>query len=101
MNSQSERKQRREETKMAAAQPEVQVESGKKQYLIASRRGFASLGAGLMPMSANEMRSVVGSIPGLNVIRVLKPQRGLTPLSVRADEAQETYVVQMETERAN
>jgi subtilisin family serine protease len=83
----------------AAATPRI-LDQGKKQFLIASLRGSQAMGAGLRPMSATAIRGVVGQIPGVEVARVLRPRRAISPLSVTADEATEVYVARIDSDRA-
>jgi subtilisin len=89
-------------------QPSAATESGRlgapsiigratKTYLIAPRRGFMAASVGLRPLSTSTMRSAV---QGLDVIKTIRPRRGLGPLAVSADEATETYVVRIEPNRA-
>jgi hypothetical protein len=40
-------------------------------------------------MPAAAMRALVGQLPGLEVVRVLRPRRGVSALSVTPDEATE------------
>jgi subtilisin len=76
------------------------LEQGKRQFIITSRRGSQALGAGLRPMSAGAVRGLVGQIPGLEVVRVLRPRGGVSALSVSADEATEVYVARIDPARA-
>ncbi len=73
---------------------------GKRQCLIASRRGSQALGAGVRPMSAGSLRAVMGQLPGLEIVRVLRPRRGMSALSLTPDEAAEVYVARIEADRA-
>jgi hypothetical protein len=41
------------------------VDQGRRQFIIAARRGSQAMGAGLRPMSTAAVRSVVGQLPGL------------------------------------
>jgi subtilisin len=68
-----------------------------RTYLIAPRRGTHAARLGLRPLSAATMRS---AIQGLDVIKTIRPRRGLGPLAVSADEASETYVARIEPDRA-
>jgi subtilisin len=76
------------------------LDQGKRQFIIASRRGSQALSVGLRPMSAGAVRGVVGQIPGLDVIRVLRPRRAASALSVTPDEATEVYVARIDPDRA-
>ncbi len=73
---------------------------GKRQCLIASRRGSQALGAGVRPMSAGSVRAVMGQLPGLEIVRVLRPRRAMSALSLTPDEAAEVYVARIEADRA-
>jgi len=73
---------------------------GKRQCLIASRRGSQALGAGVRPMSAGSLRAVMGQLPGLEIVRVLRPRRAMSALSLTPDEAAEVYVARIEADRA-
>jgi len=75
------------------------LDQGKRQFIIAPRRGSQALGAGLRPMSAAAVRAVVGQVPGLDVVRVLRPRRGFSPLSLTPDEATEVYVARIDPDR--
>src|SRR5262245_58842015 len=84
----------------AAAPPATRIlDQGKRQFIIAARRGSQALGAGLRPLSAAAMRVVVGQLPGVDVTRVIRPRRGLSALSLTADEATEAYVVRIDPDR--
>ncbi len=76
------------------------LDQGKRQFIIASRRGSQALSAGLRPMPAAAVRGLVGQIPGLEVVRVLRPRGGVSPLSLSADEATEVYVARIDPDRA-
>jgi subtilisin len=84
----------------AASPPATRnVDQGKRQFIIAARRGSQAFGGGLRPMSAAAVRSVIGQLPGVEVVRVLRPRHGPSALSLTADEATEAYVVQIDPDR--
>ena len=89
-----------EDNATASGTTEVMLEAGKRQYLLAPRRGSSALAAGVRPMSAGAMRGVVTQIPGLDVVRTIRPRRALSPMSVTVDESTEVYVARIETDRA-
>jgi subtilisin len=85
----------------AAAPPAGRaVDQGKRQFIITSRRGSQALATGLRPMSAGAVRAVLGQIPGLEVVRVLRPRRAISALAVTPDEATEVYVARLDPDRA-
>src|SRR6266545_8426010 len=85
----------------AAVPPMARLLSqGKRQFIIAPRRGSQALGVGMRPMSAGAMRAVLGQLPGLEIVRVLRPRRALSALSVTPDEATEVYVTRIDPDRA-
>ena len=43
------------------------LDQGKRQFIIAPRRGSQALHAGLRPMSAGAVRALLGQLPGLEV----------------------------------
>jgi subtilisin len=86
-------------TQESGAQENV-VEKGARQFLIAPRRGSAAARVGLQPMSAGAMRGLVGGIPGVEVVKVLKPSKVVTTLSTGPNEATEVFVVRMDRNRA-
>ena len=51
-------------------------------------------------MPAAAMRALVGQLPGLEVVRVLRPRRGVSALSMIPDEATEVYVARIDPDRA-
>jgi subtilisin len=75
------------------------VDQGKRQFIVAARRGSQAFGAGIRPMSTAAVRTVVEQLPGLEMVRVLRPRRGVSALSLTADEATEVYVVRLDPER--
>ena len=79
--------------------PTRSLDQGKRQFIIAPRRGSRALSAGLRPMSAGAARAALGQIPGLELVRVLRPRRPFSALSVAPDEAVETYIAQIEPNR--
>lgn len=68
--------------------------------MIASRRGRQALGAGLRPVSAGAVRGLVSQVPGLEVVRVLRPRAAVSVMSLSADEATEVYVARIDPDRA-
>jgi hypothetical protein len=76
------------------------LDQGKRQFIIAPRRGSQAVGTGLRPMPAAAMRALVGQLPGLEIVRVLRPRRGISALSVIPDEATEVYVARIDPDRA-
>ena len=88
-------------TPTGAAPPPVRaLVRGKRQSIIAPRRGSQALGAGVRPMSAGAVRAVMGQLPGLEIVRVLRPRRAMSALSLTPDEATEVYVARIEADRA-
>jgi subtilisin len=83
----------------AAAAPRV-LDQGKRQFIIAPRRGGQALGAGFRPMTAGSVRAVLGQVPGLEIVRVLRPRRAVSSLSQTPDEATEVYVARIDHDRA-
>ena len=75
------------------------VDQGKRQFIIAPRRGTQALSAGLRPISAAAMRAAVGHLPDVEVVRALRQRRGPSALSMTADEATEAYVVRIDPAR--
>src|SRR5262249_59594515 len=75
------------------------VDTGKRQFIVAPRRGSQALTAGVRPMSGAAARALVGQLPGLELMRVLRPRRGISPLSLTPDEASEVYVGRIDTDR--
>lgn len=82
------------------APPVRTLAQGKRQFIIAPRRGSQALGAGLRPLSAGAVRAVVGQLPGLDIVRVLRPRRTPAGRSLIPDEATESYVVRVDPDRA-
>ena len=92
-----------EETKSsgpAALQTPRVLDHGRRQFLIASRRGRQALGAGIRPVSSGAVRGLVGQIPGLEIVRVLRPRTAVSALALSADEATEVYVARIDPDRA-
>jgi subtilisin len=75
------------------------VDQGKRQFIIAPRRGSQAWSAGLRPMSAGAVRAVISQIPGLEVARVVRRRRLPGPLT-GPEETSGTYVVQIDPDRA-
>jgi subtilisin len=75
------------------------LDQGKRQCIIAPRRGSHALSAGLRPMSTAAVRAVVEQLPGLEVMRVLRPRRAVSALSLTPDEATEVYVARIDRDR--
>jgi subtilisin len=76
------------------------LHQGKRQFIIAPRRGSQALNAGLRPMPAAAVRAVIGQLPGLDVVRVLRSRRAISSFSLVPDEATEVYVVRIDHDRA-
>ena len=74
---------------------------GKRQFIIATRRGSQALGAGVLPMSTGAMRAVLGQLPGVEVVRVLRPRRAVSAFSLTPDEAAEVHVARVDSDRAD
>ena len=75
------------------------VGHGKRQFILAPRRGTQALTAGLRPMSAPAARALIGQLPGLELMRILWPRRGVSPLSLTPDEACEVYIGRIDPDR--
>ena len=75
------------------------VDQGKQQFIIAPRRGSQAVAAGIRPMSAPAVRAVIGQLPGLEIVRVMRPRRGVSPLSLTPDESTEVYVAAIDSDR--
>lgn len=84
----------------ATPSPQRVLVQGKRQCLIASRRGSQALAAGVRPMSAGAVRAAMGQLPGLEIVRVLRPRRAVSAFSLTPDEATEVYVARVEADRA-
>ncbi len=82
-----------------APPPMRNLDQGKRQFIITPRRGSRALSAGFRPMSAGAVRATLGQLPGLEVVRVLRPRRPFSALSMAPDEATETYVVRIDSNR--
>jgi subtilisin len=76
------------------------MQQGKRQFIIAPRRGSQALSVGLRPMPAAAVRAVIGQLPGLDVVRVLRSRRAISSFSLVPDEAIEVYVVRIDDDRA-
>lgn len=76
------------------------LDHGRRQFIIAPRRGSQALSAGLRPISSAAARALVGQIPGLEVVRVLRPRAVVSAMSMSGDEATEVYVVRTDPDRA-
>jgi subtilisin len=74
------------------------VDQGKRQFIIAPRRGSQAWSAGLRPMSAGAVRAVISQIPGLEVARVVRRRR-LPGSLMGPEETSGTYVVQIHPDR--
>jgi subtilisin len=83
-----------------AAPPSRTLVQGRRECIIAPRRGSQALAAGMRPMSAGAVRAVMGQLPGLEIVRVLRPRRAMSALSLTPDEASEVYVAAVEADRA-
>src|SRR5215813_9169951 len=75
------------------------LDQGKRQFIITPRRGSRALSVGLRPMSTGAVRAMLGQLPGVELMRVLRPRRSLFALSLGPDEAGETYVVRVDADR--
>lgn len=84
----------------APAENTVPVEGGKRQYLIAPRRGVLAKQAAVTPMSAGDMNNAIGRLPGVEVVRVLAGHKNARMMSARPDEATDTYVVKVDPAHA-
>ena len=51
-------------------------------------------------MPAGAVRAVIGQLPGLDIVRVLRPRRAVSAYSLVPDEATEVYVVRIDHDRA-
>ncbi|VWD05805.1 serine metalloprotease [Burkholderia lata] len=78
----------------------VHVTSGKRQYLIAPRRGALARQAAVTPMSAHDLNNAVGRLPGVEVVRVINSHKNAQMMSARPDEATDTYIVKMDPAHA-
>ena len=76
------------------------VAQGKRQFIIAPRRGSQALSAELRPMTSGAVRGVVGQMADVEIVRVLRRRRAGSALSVIPDEATEAYVVRIDSDRA-
>lgn len=76
------------------------VEKGKRQLLIAPRRGIGAMRAGVAPMSATTMKGMLGGLAGIDVVRVLKPKKVVQAFSAGTDQATDVYVVRADKDRA-
>lgn len=83
-----------------SADEAVHVTSGKRQYLIAPRRGVLARQAAVTPMSAHDLDNAVGRLPGVEVVRVINSHKNAQMMSARPDEATDTYVVKMDPAHA-
>src|SRR5262249_23424605 len=84
----------------AASNPTTRVvDHGKRQFIVAPRRGTQALAAGVRPMSGAAARALIEQLPGLELTRVLRPRRGISPLSLTPDEASEVYVGRIDLDR--
>jgi len=76
------------------------ITQGKRQFIIAPRRGSQAISAELRPLTSGAVRGVVEQIPDLEILRVLRRRRGGSALSVVPDEATEAFVVRIDPDRA-
>src|SRR5262249_15860129 len=84
----------------AASNPTTRVvDHGKRQFIVAPRRGREALAAGVRRMAGAAARALIGQLPGLELTRVLRPRRGISPLSLTPDEASEVYVGRIDLDR--
>ncbi len=86
-------------TETAASQNKI-VEKGRRQYLIAPKRGSQAIRAAIQPLSAAAMKGVIANIPNVDVVRVIKSKKVVSTFSARPDESGEAYVVKMDRDRA-
>src|SRR5215813_6599879 len=95
------RKSMGEESKAPGGPPPPMrtLDQGKRQFIITPRRGSRALSVGLRPMSTGAVRAMLGQLPGVELMRVLRPRRSLSALSLGPDEAGETYVVRVDADR--
>jgi subtilisin len=85
----------------AGPAPAVRVlDHGRRQFIIAPCRGSQALGARLRPLSGGALRGLIGQIPGLEIVRVLRARVPVSAMSLSADEATEVYLVRIDPERA-
>ncbi|NRO95086.1 S8 family serine peptidase [Paraburkholderia sp. NMBU_R16] len=84
----------------AAGNAAVPVAGGKRQYLIAPRRGVLARQAAVTPMSAGDMSNAIDRLPGVEVVRVLAGHKNARMMSARPDEATDTYVVKVDPTHA-
>lgn len=78
----------------------VPVASGKRQYLVAPRRGLLAKQAAVTPMSAGDMNNALGRLPGVEVVKVISSNKNAQMMSARPDEATDTYVVKIDPAHA-
>lgn len=76
------------------------VEKAKRQYLIAPRRGSQAMRAAIRPLSAEAMKGMIGNIPNMEVVKVLKPKKVISTFSAMPNESNETYVVKLDRNNA-
>ena len=74
-----------ETTKSPGSTPPLarHVTQGKRQFIIAPRRGREALGAELRPMTSGVVRSLVGQMPDVEIVRVLRRRRPGSPGGAR------------------
>jgi subtilisin len=76
------------------------VERGKRQLLIAPRRGAATAAGIIRPMSAGALKGVIATLPDVDVVQVLKPRKMIQTMSATGDDATDVYVVRTSKDRA-
>lgn len=79
------------------------VEKGKRQYLIVPRRGSSASRSAIRPLSADLMKGMMVNIrnmPGVEVVRTIRPKKVVSTFSLGANEANEAYVVKMDRNNA-
>jgi subtilisin len=76
------------------------LDHGKRQLIIAPRRGAAPWAAAPRSVAGAALRSTLSQIPGLDVVRVLPARHTPSAGAVPSDPASETYVVRIDPERA-
>src|SRR5262249_52864146 len=89
-----------EESKAPGGPPPMRtLDQGKRQFIITPRRGSRALSVGLRPMSTGAVRAMLGQLPGVELMRVLRPRRSLSALSLGPDEGGERYVGRVDADR--
>jgi subtilisin len=78
------------------------LEEVPRRFLITPRRGIQAQSAGLTPMRATDMSSVVETLKtmGVEIVEVRKSRQALATLTAVSGEATDTYIVRMNAEHA-